>query len=545
MRELLKNWKVLVWLAFIALSLASITFAGIQYGIDFKGGTLFQVHLAEKPTADQLGSITSIIQRRVDSFGLRDSKVTPFGEDFLIVQLAETNPGEISRIETILKTQGKFEAMLDGNVLFSGSEIIQIIRDPSQYGVLQNQNEQGFYNWTLPFTLNQRAGQRFASLTFHKCDLVGFSQGQQNQYDCKATYFFIDRPDNSFFVIPKSVFENDNFLFTQGNAALDIPGGESVEKILSNAGIHFIIVDENGLSEAQLQSISSFAEKTVVFPETLSPAAREQLSALGLKTVEEKISQDVPWTWIASGAKTTISLTPGVTGLDPYVDSVENAPIFSDLVITGSGSTIEDAQTRLEDLTILLETGSLPIPIDEISRETISPFLGKEFLDATILMGIVALLLVMLVLFLRYRVLKLTLPIAATVISEIVIILGFASFFRISMDLASVAGLVAVIGTGVNHQIIIIDELLRGSFQKIQQESLLTRTKRAFTIVVATGATMVATMTPLIFFGFGLGKLVGFAVTTILGVFVGVVITRPAFSEIAKYVVEKEEKNKQ
>lgn len=535
----------MVWLAFIVLSIASITFAGIQYGIDFKGGTLFQVHLGEKPSPEQLGSITSIIQRRVDSFGLRDSKITPFGGDFVIVQLAETNPEEIDRIETILKTQGKFEAMLDGNVLFSGSEIIQIIRDPSQYGVLQNPNEQGFYNWTLPFTLNQKAAQRFAALTFHKCDLVGFSSGQQNQYECKATYFFIDRPENAFFLIPQSVFDNDNFLFLSGNAALDIPSGESVEKVLSNAGIPFVIVDENGLTQTQLEQIKASGKQVAVFPESLGENEITKLESLGLELVEEKQAQDVPWAWIASGAKTTISLTAGVANLDPYVDSVENARIFSDLVITGSGQTVEDAQARLEDLTILLETGSLPIPIDEISRETISPFLGKEFLDATMLMGIVALVLVMLVLFIRYRVIKLTIPIAATVISEIVIILGFASFFRISMDLASVAGLVAVIGTGVNHQIIIIDELLRGSFQKIQQESLLTRTKRAFTIVVATGATMVATMTPLIFFGFGLGKLVGFAVTTILGVFVGVVITRPAFSEIAKYIVEKEEKNKQ
>lgn len=541
MKDLLKNWKVLIWLAFLFFSIISILFAGIQYGIDFKGGTLFQVHLAEKPTAEQLSSITSIIQRRVDSFGLRDSKITPFGEEFVIVQLAETDPQEIDRIETILKTQGKFEAMLDGNVLFSGNEIIQIIRDPSQYGVLQNPNEQGFYNWTLPFTLNQQAAQRFARLTFHKCDLVGFSSGQQSQYACKATYFFIDRPETAVFVMPQNAYDNDNFLYISGNAALDIPAGESVDKVLSNAAIPFILVDGNGLTTDQLSMISSLGKQTVVFPEALGENERAQLESLGLQLVEAQSSKDIPWTWVASGAKTTISLTPGVANLEPYVDSVENAKIFSDLVITGSGQTIEDATSRLEDLTILLETGSLPIPIDEISRETISPFLGKEFLDATVLMGIVALILVMLVLFIRYRVLKLTLPIAATVVSEIVIILGFASFFRISMDLASVAGLVAVIGTGVNHQIIIIDELLRGSFQRIQQESLLTRTKRAFTIVVATGATMVATMSPLIFFGFGLGKLVGFAVTTILGVFVGVVITRPAFSEIAKYLVEKEE----
>ena len=65
------------------------------------------------------------------------------------------------------------------------------------------------------------------------------------------------------------------------------------------------------------------------------------------------------------------------------------------------------------------------------------------------------------------------------------------------------------------------------------------RVKRAFFIIFAAAATSLATMLPIIFFGFGLGKLVGFAITTISGVIIGVFITRPAFGEIAKYLLSR------
>ena len=49
-------------------------------------------------------------------------------------------------------------------------------------------------------------------------------------------------------------------------------------------------------------------------------------------------------------------------------------------------------------------------------------------------------------------------------------------------------------------------------------------------------------MSPLIIMGYGLGKLVGFAITTIIGVLVGVLITRPAYGEVIKIILLRKEK---
>jgi len=104
-------------------------------------------------------------------------------------------------------------------------------------------------------------------------------------------------------------------------------------------------------------------------------------------------------------------------------------------------------------------------------------------------------------------------------------------------DLGAVAGILAAVGTGVDHQIIITDELRRGLTE--EAGSLVSRAKRAFFIIMAAATTTIATMLPIILIGFGLGRLVGFAITTTIGVLVGVLITRPAFGEIAKVILQK------
>ncbi|MCD6478724.1 MAG: protein translocase subunit SecD, partial [Candidatus Diapherotrites archaeon] len=69
--------------------------------------------------------------------------------------------------------------------------------------------------------------------------------------------------------------------------------------------------------------------------------------------------------------------------------------------------------------------------------------------------------------------------------------------------------------------------------------SLLRRIKRAFFIVIAAASTTLATMLPIILFGYVLVKIVGFAIAITIGVLVGVFVTRPAYGEIARIIVSK------
>jgi len=535
MRDLFKSWKIILLLVFLFISVLSISFNGLRYGIDFNGGTQFQIHL-EKPltSSAEIAQVTSIISHRLDWTGLKDTKVTAWGNEFIIAQVAETDPEQVEKIELLLKKQGKFEAVLEGKTIFSGSDILHIFKDTSKgYGILKQGDG---VEWRLPFLLSEEAAQRFTEMTFHKCTITGFDEAQGKTYDCEKTYFFIDRP-KAVILVPPTLYQKDKDLLLAGNFVENIPLGTDIDELILNAQTPLISTDSNisDLDKNKLIGYLGEFENIIVPVDVYSDEFLLDLNALGFKVIKISPEEGIPWIWTAAGAKEVISLSEDVTNMSPYIEDVKDAKRYSELVIRGFGSDEQDALDKLSNISILLESGSLPIGVESIGKETISPNLGGEFLFIVTLMGIIALFVVVLVLFIRYREPKLILPIAFTMFSEVVLILGFASFIKWNLDLASLAGIIAAVGTGVDDQIIIADELLRK--ESDYETSFVNRVKRAFFIIFAAAATSLVTMFPIILFGFGLGKLVGFAITTISGVLIGVLITRPAFSEIAKYLL--------
>jgi preprotein translocase subunit SecD len=86
-------------------------------------------------------------------------------------------------------------------------------------------------------------------------------------------------------------------------------------------------------------------------------------------------------------------------------------------------------------------------------------------------------------------------------------------------------------GTGVDDQIVILDE----SFSKDEGSAKLKeRIKRALFVIMGAFFTIIAAMIPL--FWAGAGMLRGFALTTIIGVTVGILITRPAFANMIEQI---------
>jgi preprotein translocase subunit SecD len=116
--------------------------------------------------------------------------------------------------------------------------------------------------------------------------------------------------------------------------------------------------------------------------------------------------------------------------------------------------------------------------------------------------------------------------------SEVFILLGAASVLRWAFDLTAFAGIIIAIGSGVDDQIVILDEITKT--QKDKFSNLKDLIKKAFFIVFGTYATTCAAMIPLFFAGVGILK--GFAFTTIIGLSIGVFITRKAFSSIIRII---------
>lgn len=202
---------------------------------------------------------------------------------------------------------------------------------------------------------------------------------------------------------------------------------------------------------------------------------------------------------------------------------------------SGTGATKEDAynsaKENMNKLQTILITGSLPYKLEIVKLDTISPVLGKDFTRAILLAGVISLLAVSIVIFIRYRKIKDSLALLVTCISEVVIILGIASLIKWDLDLPSIAGILVTIGTGIDQQIIVFDESKQNVFLSISQKM-----KRAFAVILGSYFTILVSLIPLYWAGAGLLK--GFAVTTIIGITVGILITRPAFTEMVKKIEE-------
>ena len=200
---------------------------------------------------------------------------------------------------------------------------------------------------------------------------------------------------------------------------------------------------------------------------------------------------------------------------------------------TGVGKTGSNQATQLE---IHLRAGALPVDVIIAGSGGTSAPLGERYKTMAVLAFILALVTVGFVVYYRYREPGIVLPMIMINASELVILLGFIALIRFQMDLPTIAGLVAVVGTGIDQLVIITDEILHEG--KVPSPNLyLKRLARALGIIVAAAATVIIAMLPLALMD--LSTLKGFAIITIMGVLIGVIVTRPAYGKVIMQVLSK------
>ncbi len=233
---------------------------------------------------------------------------------------------------------------------------------------------------------------------------------------------------------------------------------------------------------------------------------------------------------------------------DELVDSLKiggelKGQASTNIAISGGGSgltqedAIRDALTNMKKLQTVLVTGSLPVKLNVVKTDAISPVLGESFIQNALQVVLLAIGTVALIILIKYRNLKITIPMAITMFSEVVMILGLGSVLggaiNWNLDLASIAGIIIVAGTSVDHLVVITDSILKGEQTELSWKQKL---KNAFSVIMIAYFTTATAMLFLIKTGGGLLK--GFAVTTILGLTIGVLIARPAFAAIIEILLK-------
>ena len=118
--------------------------------------------------------------QRLNVFGLSDVVIRPAGDlsgnQFILVEIAGANEDEVKEL---LAKQGKFEARIGNETVFTGGErdISSVCRgDPTCAYIEQCQQSQGGYfcNFRFEIFLSEDAAKRHAEIS-KKCNFVGTS----------------------------------------------------------------------------------------------------------------------------------------------------------------------------------------------------------------------------------------------------------------------------------------------------------------------------------------------------------------------------------
>jgi preprotein translocase subunit SecD len=214
-------------------------------------------------------------------------------------------------------------------------------------------------------------------------------------------------------------------------------------------------------------------------------------------------------------------------------EKLREGPIYSWEASTG---TDEAAKTEATTLQVHLRAGALPVNVKLVGSGHVDAGLGAKFKTESIITGLIALVAVAAVVYFRYKEPEILVPMVGTSISEVIMILGVAAIIGWQLDLAAIAGVIASIGTGIDHLIIITDEVLYEGKIPSTKRVFSSRIGKAFIIIIGAASTNIIAMSPLVVMGFGTLK--GFAITTIIGAVIGVVVARPVYGVVIKELLE-------
>ena len=195
---------------------------------------------------------------------------------------------------------------------------------------------------------------------------------------------------------------------------------------------------------------------------------------------------------------------------------VQSAPVIEDVIPTGSGIirgryTMEEA----DDLSLVLRAGAMPATIKYLEERTIGPSLGIDSIRKGFFAILAALIIVLVFMGFYYRLSGFN-AIAALILN-ILILMGALAYFKASLTLPGIAGIILTIGMSVDANVLVFERIREELSQgKSVTSSISSGFSRAFrTILDANVTTIIAAI---FLFQFGTGPLRGFAITLIIGI---------------------------
>lgn len=441
------------------------------------------------------------LQARADIYGTKGVSFKSMGQNFVLYEIAGVTPEEAVGL---LGYQGRLEAFVGDVMVYRGTDIERV--STPQYEAITG----GGIKYHVPLRISDEGAARFAEAAKGK---AGY-----------PLVFYIDRPDDAILIFSDNMLKD---FYDENRQMFFVSSGQYGYYLQVPA----IRVEGDRLAPEVSQALRALGKRRVIFlgdqndfsKNLIDEIKRENL-AIEFKP-RDKNESTLSWLQRVCGQRTAPTIS----------EEVAKGVPLKDVEITGERTSIDQARADATYVQAILSQ-RLPVKVSVEWESSVSPVLGSLFREEIIKAGIAAFVAVSLIVFFRYRRVSLSLSIVGTMASELILILGTASLIRWTIGLPEIGGLVAVIGTGVDHQIIITDEILSGRPAEQKKVSGLgDRVSKAFYIIFSAAAATISAMIPLAYLGFGAMR--GFALVTIIGIFIAIFITRPVYAKIASAVI--------
>lgn len=210
---------------------------------------------------------------------------------------------------------------------------------------------------------------------------------------------------------------------------------------------------------------------------------------------------------------------------------IESAPVIRERIPSGRAQitgrfSVEEAN----DLAIILRAGALPAPVNIIEERTVGPTLGRDSIQKgikAVIIGGIVVLSFMLIYYLIAGIIA-----NAALCMNLILILGVLSYFKATLTLPGIAGLVLTVGMAVDANVLIFERIKEEiKSGKTLHSGIVSGYNKAFLTILDANVTTL--ITALILFQFGTGPVRGFATTLSIGIlasmFTAIIVTRVVF----------------
>jgi len=477
----------------------------LNLGLDLQGGIhlVMQVDTSgmdSEEADDAVDKAMTVIANRVDQFGLAEPVVQRQGENRIIIEL----PGmkDVDRAKNLIGQTARLEFKIlkkDQDIQFINDKL-----DLTLAGTAQDSTEVAGEDSTAAGLFDEQTEEAEATKKFSR--YIRFQQSGGNPgFDMLVEKEDIPRV-NALIVDPavEKIMSENRAMFLWG------PEDERDDnyRVLYILDAESVMTGEM-IKDARVSTGSGFDTSSYVIQmENTSDGVREWARITGANI----------------GNRIAVVLDNTV-----YV-----APRVNDKIYGGS-SEISGSFSREEahDVAIVLRAGALPASVDIIEDRTVGPSLGADSIRKSKMALVIGLIAVVAFMIFYYTLAGVIATFA--VFLNMLFVLAYLAYFRATLTLPGMAGLILTIGMAVDANVLI--------FERIREELRLGNTTR---VALANGylrarwtildSNITTFLTAVILYNFGTGPIKGFALTLMVGivssVFTALFVTRIVFDII-------------